>query len=161
MICPVLPCAMLAVAQRRSLFDDPAEEINEMTAIIKQSITHLNTEVNDLKSRSADAAASNTQTKQHSAGVVNSLHATLKKTTSEFMRVVKARRQVSVTGDTHPATLSVPGFCIGASCTSQHLIINLCSCNCRMSRTKSSASHSMERQPCLVRPLSYQILGHD
>ena len=64
-----------------------------MTAIIKQSITHLNTEVNDLKSRSGNSAAANRQQQQHTNGVVNSLHSTLKKTTSEFMNVVKARRQ--------------------------------------------------------------------
>ena len=93
-ICCLLT-TLCAVAQRRSLFDDPAEEINEMTAIIKQSISHLSTEVNDLKARSAGTAAANKQAKQHSTSVINSLHSTLKKTTSEFMNVVKARRQVS------------------------------------------------------------------
>ena len=66
-----------------------------MTAIIKQSISHLSAEVNDLKARSAGTAAANKQAKQHSTSVINSLHTTLKKTTSEFMNVVKARRQVS------------------------------------------------------------------
>lgn len=41
----------LAVAKRRSLFDDPAEEINELTDIIKQRIQKLSHEVNDLKVR--------------------------------------------------------------------------------------------------------------
>ena len=85
---------MRAVAQRRSLFDDPAEEINEMTAIIKQSITHLNTEVKDLKQRAAgEADAGSRQSQQHSKGVITSLQSTLKKTTADFMTVVKQRRQ--------------------------------------------------------------------
>jgi uncharacterized protein YaiE (UPF0345 family) len=84
---------LYAVAQRRSLFDDPAEEINEMTAIIKQSITHLSTEVTDLKVRASTDGGTNKQSKQHSTGVINSLQQTLKTTTSEFMNVVKTRRQ--------------------------------------------------------------------
>jgi syntaxin 5 len=82
-----------AVAKRRALFDDPAEEINEMTAIIKQSITHLSTEVSDLKARASTDGGTNQQSKQHSTGVINSLQQTLKNTTSEFMDVVKTRRQ--------------------------------------------------------------------
>jgi syntaxin 5 len=64
-----------------------------MTAIIKQSITHLSTEVNDLKTRTASDGATNKQAKEHSSGVIKSLQNTLKNTTSEFMNVVKTRRQ--------------------------------------------------------------------
>ena len=65
-----------------------------MTAIIKQSITHLNTEVKDLKQRAAgEADAGSRQSQQHSKGVISSLQSTLKKTTADFMTVVKQRRQ--------------------------------------------------------------------
>ena len=65
-----------------------------MTAIIKQSITHLNTEVKDLKQRAAgEADAGSRQSQQHSKGVITSLQSTLKKTTADFMTVVKQRRQ--------------------------------------------------------------------
>lgn len=40
-----------AVAKRRSLFDDPAEEINQLTDIVKKRITHLSAEVKDLEVR--------------------------------------------------------------------------------------------------------------
>ena len=47
-----------AVARRRSLFDDPADEINQLTDIIKKRITHLSAEVNDLRVSHASGIAS-------------------------------------------------------------------------------------------------------
>jgi hypothetical protein len=47
-----------AVARRRSLFDDPADEIKQLTDIIKKRITHLSAEVNDLRVSRASGIAS-------------------------------------------------------------------------------------------------------
>ena len=82
------------LARRRSLFDDPADEINQLTDIIKKRITHLSAEVNDLRANGEQYSSTTKQAGQHSTGVITSLHNTLKKTTAEFMGVVKTRQSV-------------------------------------------------------------------
>lgn len=61
------------------------------------------------------AGGTSKQQKQHSSGVINSLQNTLKKTTAEFMGVVKTRQQVRHTDGAQAGAMKMgggfPGLC--------------------------------------------------
>ncbi|CAN8065416.1 unnamed protein product, partial [Agarophyton chilense] len=80
------------LAQRRSLFDDPTAEIQQLTAIIKHDISALNAELTDLQ-RLRDAArrSDNKQAGDHSENVVHSLRGRLGATADGFKKVLKMR----------------------------------------------------------------------
>lgn len=80
------------LAQRRSLFDDPTSEIQELTFVIKQDIAALNGKLADLQ-RLRDAAkrSSNKQAGDHSENVVQSLKGRLGATAQGFQKVLKMR----------------------------------------------------------------------
>jgi len=79
------------LAKRTSMFDDPAEEINELTDVIKQDISRLNGSLVELQQVSAGAGASNKQSSAHSSTVVNSLRQRLQTATQEFKGVLTTR----------------------------------------------------------------------
>lgn len=85
------------VAKRTSVFDDPTMEIQELTAVIKQDITALNSAVMDLQlycnSRNEYESISS-DTSSHSTTVVDDLKNRLMSTTKEFKEVLTMRTEV-------------------------------------------------------------------
>lgn len=80
------------LAQRRSLFDDPTAEIQELTFVIKQDIAALNGKLADLQRlRDATRRSSNKQAGDHSENVVESLKGRLGATAQGFQKVLKMR----------------------------------------------------------------------
>ncbi|KAL2346814.1 hypothetical protein Fmac_000814 [Flemingia macrophylla] len=84
------------LAKRTSVFDDPTVEIQELTGVIKQDITALNSAVVDLQllcnSRNESGNAS-TDTTSHSTTVVDDLKTRLMSTTKEFKDVLTMRTE--------------------------------------------------------------------
>lgn len=82
------------LAQRRSLFDDPTAEIQELTYIIKQDIAALNSKLTDLQRlRDATRRSANKQAGDHSENVVHSLKGRLGATAEGFKKVLKMRTE--------------------------------------------------------------------
>ncbi|KAI7745749.1 hypothetical protein M8C21_026355 [Ambrosia artemisiifolia] len=84
------------LAKRTSVFDDPTTEIQELTAVIKQDITALNSAVVDLQlicnsQNESDNVSSDTTT--HSTTVVDNLKNRLMSTTKEFKDVLTMRTE--------------------------------------------------------------------
>ncbi|ESW09079.1 hypothetical protein PHAVU_009G098500 [Phaseolus vulgaris] len=84
------------LAKRTSVFDDPTMEIQELTGVIKQDITALNSAVVDLQllsnSRNESGNAS-TDTTSHSTTVVDDLKTRLMGATKEFKDVLTMRTE--------------------------------------------------------------------
>lgn len=82
------------LAKRTSVFDDPTMEIQEMTAVIKQDITALNSAVVDLQllSNSRNDGISS-DTTSHSTTVVDDLKNRLMSATKEFKEVLTMRTE--------------------------------------------------------------------
>ncbi|KAL6501941.1 Syntaxin-32 [Orobanche gracilis] len=84
------------LAKRTSVFDDPTLEIQELTAVIKQDITALNSALVDLQivcnSRNACGNISK-DTTTHSTTVVDDLKNRLMSTTKEFKEVLTMRTE--------------------------------------------------------------------
>ncbi|XP_047341868.1 syntaxin-32-like [Impatiens glandulifera] len=82
------------LAKRTSVFDDPTKEIQELTAVIKQDITALNSAVVDLQlySNSRNENVSS-DTSSHSTTVVDDLKNRLMTTTKEFKEVLTMRTE--------------------------------------------------------------------
>ena len=87
------------MAKRTSVFDDPTMEIQELTALIKQDITALNSAVVELQllsnSRNENGNISS-DTTSHSTTVVDDLKNRLMSTTKEFKEVLTMRTEVSL-----------------------------------------------------------------
>lgn len=84
------------LARSTSMFNDPAQEIAELTTIIKQDIGTLNGAIADLQqfSHRADGAFSNNkQNVEHSSTVVNNLKSRLMNTTKDFKEVLTMRTE--------------------------------------------------------------------
>ncbi|GBG66325.1 hypothetical protein CBR_g58816 [Chara braunii] len=84
------------LAKRTSMFDDPAVEIQELTAVIKQDITALNTAIANLQELSSSresGTGQNRHTSEHSATVVDNLKSRLMSTTKEFKDVLTMRTE--------------------------------------------------------------------
>ncbi|KAG5564638.1 hypothetical protein RHGRI_000732 [Rhododendron griersonianum] len=84
------------VAKRSSVFDDPTTEIQELTAVIKQDITALNSAVVDLQfvcNSQNESANISTDTTTHSATVVDNLKNRLMSATKEFKEVLTMRTE--------------------------------------------------------------------
>lgn len=81
------------LASRKSLFDDPAEEINELTFVVKQDIQNLNSALERLAEvrRGGRGGNSNAQTEAHSGSVVDVLKGRLMDTTKVFKDVLQTR----------------------------------------------------------------------
>ncbi|KAK2645779.1 hypothetical protein Ddye_020974 [Dipteronia dyeriana] len=84
------------LAKRTSVFDDPTMEIQELTAVIKQDITALNTAVVDLQfvcnsQNESESISSDTTT--HSTTVVDNLKNRLMSATKEFKEVLTLRTE--------------------------------------------------------------------
>ncbi|KAH6774249.1 syntaxin of plants 32 [Perilla frutescens var. hirtella] len=84
------------LAKRTSVFDDPTMEIQELTALIKQDITALNSAVVDLQLLSNsrnESGQTSTDTTTHSTTVVDDLKNRLMSTTKEFKDVLTMRTE--------------------------------------------------------------------
>nr|VDC82281.1 unnamed protein product [Brassica rapa] len=91
-------CHLVAksVAKRSSVFDDPTREIGELTAVIKQEISGLNTALIDLqavRNSHNDERNISRDTTTHSATVVDDLKNRLMDTTKEFKDVLTLRTE--------------------------------------------------------------------
>lgn len=84
------------LAKRTSMFDDPAVEIQELTAIIKQDITALSSAITDLQlvcdSQNTSSHISK-QITEHSTTVVDNLKNRLMNATKEFKDVLTTRTE--------------------------------------------------------------------
>ncbi|CAH9127299.1 unnamed protein product [Cuscuta epithymum] len=82
------------LAKRTSVFDDPTTEIQELTAVIKQDITALNSAVVDLQLISnSRSEIGNSDTTTHSTTVVDDLKNRLMSATKEFKDVLTMRTE--------------------------------------------------------------------
>ncbi|KAK5824338.1 Syntaxin-32 -like protein [Gossypium arboreum] len=83
------------LAKRTSVFDDPTVEIQELTAVIKQDITALNSAVVDLQlfCNSRNEGGVSSDTSSHSTTVVDDLKNRLMSTTKEFKDVLTMRTE--------------------------------------------------------------------
>jgi len=79
------------LARRTSVFDDPAAEIAELTAVVKQDITALNSALSELQAAAARRAGSR-DSGEHSVTVVDALKARLLGATKEFKEVLTLRQ---------------------------------------------------------------------
>lgn len=77
------------------MFDDPAQEINEITGIVKQDIQILHKSIAELQEISTKGSKINggVQEQRHSATVVDNLRNRLKDTTKEFKDVLTIRSE--------------------------------------------------------------------
>jgi len=80
------------LAKTRSLFDDPAVEIEELTFIIKQNIQNLNKEIAALRD-SSRAGTVNKQNSAHSDTIVTYLNTKLASTTKDFKDILQVRTE--------------------------------------------------------------------
>ncbi|XP_030452502.1 syntaxin-32-like isoform X3 [Syzygium oleosum] len=83
------------LAKRTSVFDDPTMEIQELTAVIKQDITALNSAVVDLQllCNSRNEGGVSSDTTSHSTTVVDDLKNRLMSATKEFKEVLTMRTE--------------------------------------------------------------------
>ncbi|CAM8922497.1 unnamed protein product [Rhodiola kirilowii] len=84
------------LAKRTSVFDDPTVEIQELTALIKQDITALNSAVVDLQlvcNSQNESGNISRDTTTHSTTVVDNLKNRLMSTTKEFKEVLTKRTE--------------------------------------------------------------------
>jgi syntaxin 5 len=101
------------LAKKKSLFDDPAVEIEELTYIIKQDIHNLNRQISALKEYAKSRGSSNKQTETHSETIINFLNSKLANTTKDFKEILQVRtenlktqqeRRQRFTGSSAPST---------------------------------------------------------
>ncbi|PKA59811.1 Syntaxin-32 [Apostasia shenzhenica] len=84
------------LAKRTSVFDDPTAEIQELTAVIKQDITALNSAVVDLQllcNSQSESGNISSDTSSHSTTVVDNLKNRLMSATKEFKEVLTMRTE--------------------------------------------------------------------
>ncbi|CDY66440.1 BnaCnng50850D [Brassica napus] len=87
---------VISLAKRSSVFDDPTREIQELTAVIKQEISSLNSALIDLqavRNSHNDERTISRDTTTHSATVVDDLKNRLMDTTKEFKDVLTLRTE--------------------------------------------------------------------
>ena len=73
------------------MFDDPAQEINELTMVLKQDIQGLNVQIADLQNMHGSGSDGSKQSASHSHTVVDNLRLRLKDTTKEFQEALTIR----------------------------------------------------------------------
>lgn len=79
------------LAKRTSMFDDPAEEIDKISGVIKHDIQGLNYAIADLQRVAAANRECSKQGTFHATTVVDNLRSRLKDTTKEFKDVLTLR----------------------------------------------------------------------
>lgn len=82
------------MAKRKTLFDDRPMEISELTYIIKQDMSHLNSQIGDLATYTkTHHDARGKQVEQHNSNVVTLLQSRLKEMSMGFQDVLELRTQ--------------------------------------------------------------------
>ncbi len=85
------------MARGRSLFGDPTSEIQELTQVIKQDLSKLNSDIADLQQRVKSQSYGETKhMRSHSSSVVVSLQSKLVDLSKDFKGVLEVRTEVSV-----------------------------------------------------------------
>jgi syntaxin 5 len=80
------------LAKRRSLFDDPVTEIQELTEEINNQIKSINSQISILQQKK-DSIHRNQQIESHSDTIVNTLKGKLQKTTKGFSDILEIRTE--------------------------------------------------------------------
>lgn len=86
------------VAKSNSLFDDPADKIEELTGIIKLDIQNIRKKIDDLQ-RLSDSFRGNKHTTTHNVNIIDTLKLGLSDTTDNFAKVLEVRTEVFRTLD--------------------------------------------------------------
>lgn len=81
------------LVSKKSLFDDPAAEINELTFVVKQDIQNLNAKLESLQElrTHGKSARGNAQTEAHTGSIVDNLKGKLMDATKSFKEVLQTR----------------------------------------------------------------------
>lgn len=88
------------VRQKSSVFQDPTEEINELTGQIKEDISNINLQLDNLQAYAVSRRPSfmgsnggkhNSQSANHSEMVVGQMKSTLMRTTKGFKDILQVR----------------------------------------------------------------------
>lgn len=82
------------VAQRKSLFDDPADKIEELTGIIKMDIQAIKRKLQSMEALSNSQTGASQQSIEHSGMVVGTLSDNLRDTTMQFAQILELRTEV-------------------------------------------------------------------
>lgn len=83
-----------SVAKRKTLFDDRPMEISELTYIIKQDMSHLNSQIGDLATYTkTHHDVRGKQVEQHNSNVVTLLQSRVKEMAMGFQDVLELRTQ--------------------------------------------------------------------
>eukprot|EP01025_Chloroclados_australasicus_P029117 TRINITY_DN28978_c0_g1_i1.p1 TRINITY_DN28978_c0_g1~~TRINITY_DN28978_c0_g1_i1.p1 ORF type:complete len:317 (-),score=28.01 TRINITY_DN28978_c0_g1_i1:566-1516(-) len=89
------------LARKTSLFDDPTQEIQQLTGMIKQDIQVLNKQLVELQSlQSTSGQLNSKQSMSHSESVVTSLRTKLKSEAQRFQGVLEMRKE-TLQSDNH------------------------------------------------------------
>ena len=84
---------LTALARRSSMFDDPARDIAELSAVIKSDIQALNTAIAELQNHAARDRGATKQGSDHSVTVVDTLKTRLMGATKSFKEVLTMRQE--------------------------------------------------------------------
>lgn len=79
------------LAKKRSLFDDPTIEIQELTSIINQDIKNLNNQISVL--HKINSEKKNKQVQSHTETILDSLKNKLRFTTKDFSEILELRTE--------------------------------------------------------------------
>lgn len=83
------------MAKSQSLFDDPADKIEELTGIIKLDIQNIRKKIEDLQILSDTYRHRNKQSSDHNVKIIDALKSGLTDTTDQFAKVLEVRTEVS------------------------------------------------------------------
>ena len=81
----------MAVAKRRTMFDDRPVEINELTFVIKQDLSSLNQQIGELQAFTRQSRPNADQESEHNKNVVYLLQGKLTDVSVNFKDVLEAR----------------------------------------------------------------------
>lgn len=85
---------IISVAQSKSIYADPAQQIQELTAVINEDIKQLNGQISALQEQQK-AIGRSRHAQKHSATVVEALKTQLHGTTKDFSVVLEIRSEVT------------------------------------------------------------------
>jgi len=94
----------MKLAKKKTLFDDPAAEIQDLTYIIKKDITSLTQQIENI---TALKSTDNQQTEKNCDNIINTLKTKLAKTTTEFRKILEIRTETIK--DQHRSRLEFTG----------------------------------------------------
>jgi len=83
---------LTTLAKKRSIFDDPSAEIEELTFIIKQDIQNINSQISALKAL-GKGNYSGKQAEAHNDTVIGYLNTKLATTTKDFKEILQVRTE--------------------------------------------------------------------